>query len=277
MWNSITNLGNVLTDGLDLIISNLAIDASAMGIVAIAKVPSTILNTVISSISNVFQPQIIQYYSKDDLNSVVNETKKSMKICGIFGNIPFCYIIVFGFAFCKWWMPDIKNSILGILCIITFINIFVGGLITPLYNVFTITNRVRGNAILNILSGVLSTIIVLIFLNFTTLGVYAIVGVSTLIGVLKGFIIIPMYSASCLKINLKTFFPIILKYMLTFVVMLFLFFILKLVIIPYNLLTMVLSILICGILGLLANYFIFLDKDDRKVLFDLIYLKLRRN
>ena len=276
LWNSITNLGNVLTDGLDLIISNLVIDASTMGIVALAKVPSTVVNNVISSIANVFQPQIIQYYSKNDINGVVRETEKGMKICGVFGNIPFCYVVAFGFMFCKWWMSDINNSLLSILCIITFINIFTGGLITPLYNIFTITNKVRGNALLNIGSGILSILIVLLLLKITNFGVYAIVGVSTVIGFIKGFIVIPIYSAKCLNVNIKIFFSTIIQYFLTSLIMIFAFYIISLFIHPNSLITIVLSICLCGVIGILINYFVFLNKDEKISLVNLILRKGRK-
>jgi len=169
IWNSITNLGNVLADGLDLLISNLAIDGSTMGIIALAKTPGNVLGTVISSISNVFQPQIISFYSKDDIDGVVRETKQGMKITSVFGNIAFAYIIVFGLACCKLWMPDVDFNLLYILSVLTFINVFCSGIATPMYNIFTITNRVKGNAILNVLSGLISTVIVILLVNTTNL------------------------------------------------------------------------------------------------------------
>ena len=117
LWNTVTNLGNILCDGLDLIISNLAIDASTMGIVAIAKLPSNVFNTIISTISNVFQPQIISYYAKDDMDNVKKETIKGMKINGVFGNIPFAYVIAFGAVFCSTWMPNVENKVLTMVMV----------------------------------------------------------------------------------------------------------------------------------------------------------------
>jgi len=275
LWNSITSLGNVLADGLDLIISNLAIDAATMGIVALSKVPSNVLNTVISSISNVFQPQIISYYSVNDMDSVVRETKMSMKISGVFGNIPFCYILIFGALFCKVWMPNVDTTVLYIICIITFINIYSGGIINPLYNLFTITNKVKYNAILNILSGVISTIIVFILLKITDLGVYAIVGVSAIIGVIKGFIIVPIYCSKSLNVELKTFFSTIFKYILTTVIITLSFIFVRFVLVPNSWLTLILSILICGIIGLIVNYIILLDNKDRQAFKEVFLGKLK--
>jgi len=275
IWNSITNLGNVLADGLDLIISNLAVDASTMGIVALAKTPGNVLNTVISSVSNVFQPQIIGFYSNNDIDSVVKETKQGMKITGIFANIAFAYIVIFGLSFSYLWMPDVNSKLLYALCILTFINIFSGGVVSPIYNIFTITNRVRGNAILNVGSGILSTALVIILLNITSLGVYAIVGVSALIGVIKGFIIIPIYAAKCLNVSWKTFFPTIFRYTVSTMLLIGIFFIMEKFININNLFILGISILVCGIIGLLIDYLVLFSKEDRIRFKQMIFEKLK--
>lgn len=274
LWNSITNLGNVLADGLDLLISNIAIDATTMGIVAIAKVPGNVINTVISSLATVFQPQTIEYYAEGNTEKVKSETIKSMKISGVFGNIPFCYIIIFGTMFCTVWMPNVEVKMLTIICIITFINVFTGGLITPLYNIFTITNHVKGNAILNILTGLISTILVIIILNITDLGVYAIVGISTIIGAIKGFIIVPIYSAKCLNIKYNSFFSTIFKYFLSSVLMVIVFYFISLVLNINSWFGILISIIICGLIGLLINIIVMLNKDDRLIFINLIKNKL---
>jgi Na+-driven multidrug efflux pump len=154
----------------------------------------------------VFQPQIVEYYANKDYEKAKNETIKSMKISGIFGNIPFCYIVIFGSYFCSLWMPTIELKLLSILCIITFINVFTGGLILPLYNIFTICNKTKWNAFLNIGSGFISFVLVLIILKFTNLGVYAIVGVSAIVGLLNGFILVPLFASKSLNVKLSSFY-----------------------------------------------------------------------
>lgn len=275
IWNSITNLGNVLADGLDLIISNLAIDSSTMGIVALAKTPGNVLNTLISGISNVFQPQIIGFYSKNDTDGVVRETKLGMKITGIFSNIPFAYIIAFGFSFCYLWMPNVNVQLLYILCVLTFINVFCGGILTPMYNIFTITNKVKGNAILNLVSGFVSTLLVLILINTTNLGVYAIVGVSSLVGIIKGFIIVPIYVAKCLNLNWKTFFPTLFRYIFSTIILTIIFFVIKYFINVNNWFMLIISVLISGFLGILIDYLILFSKEDRIAFKKIVFQKLK--
>lgn len=274
LWNSIINLGNLLLDGLDLVISNLALSSTAMGIVALAKLPSSIFNSLIASTTTVFQPPVLEYYANNDISMVVNETKKDMKICGFFGNIPFAYILLFSFSFCAVWMPNTDVKLLSELCIIAFINIYVGGITNPLYNIFTITNNVKPMAILNVVCGVVSAVAVLIALKITNLGVYAIVGISTIVAIIKGFIIVPIYCSKCLKQNFKTFFGPILRYIFTTLIMVLAFFIIKLFIIPKNWLMIFISVFLCGIAGFIINYFIMLTHNEREVFNNLIINKL---
>lgn len=275
LWNSIINLGNLLMDGLDLIISNLALNSTAMGIVALAKLPSSIFNSLIASTTTVFQPPLLEYYSQNDIDMVVKETKKDMKISGLFGNIPFAYILLFGLCFCTVWMPNTDTKLLSGLCIIAFINIYVGGITNPLYNIFTITNNVKPMAILNIICGVVSTITVLIVLKITNLGVYAIVGVSTIVAIIKGFLIVPIYCSKCLNKKWKTFFGPIMKYILTTLFMIIAFYLIRIIIMPKSWLMIFVSIIACGIIGLTINYFVLFHKDDRKAIIGFITNKFR--
>ena len=50
IWNSINNLGNVLNSGLDLIITNLMLTATAMGQISVAKNLATICYTLVGTI-----------------------------------------------------------------------------------------------------------------------------------------------------------------------------------------------------------------------------------
>ena len=276
VWNSITNLGNVLADGLDLIISNIAVNASTMGIVALAKTPGNVINIVISSISNVFQPQIISCYSENDTDGVVAETKQGMKITGIFGNIPFAYIVVFGYAFCKLWVPEVDLELLYQLSILTFLNILCGGIVSPLYNIFTIINKVKGNAILNVGSGFLSTALVFLLISTTDLGVYAIVGVSALVGLIKGLIIVPAYAAKCMNISMMTFFGTVLRYLFSTAVITAIFFALKAIMAVENWLWLLVSVMICGVVGLIVNYLVLFNRSDRERFINIFISKFKR-
>ncbi len=270
IWNSVTNLGNVLMDGLHLLICNLMISPTVMGIVAISKIPGSIFNNFIATVSNVFQPQMTIYYAKDDINSIVRELKKGMKITSIFGSIPFCFMVVMGHSFFKLWIPDSDTNMLYIISVISFFNIYVGGIINPMYGIYTITNKLKVDAILRIISGFISTLISIILLKTTSLGVYSIVGVSTILSLILGFGFVPIYVCKCLGIKRTTFFPTIARYLFTTIVMLVIFFIIKPLLIANNWLILFVSVGIYGALGIIINFFLLFTKEERNFMINFV-------
>lgn len=83
--------------------------------------------------------------------------------------------------------------------------LFVSASIQVLYHVFLITKRVKLNSLV-IGSGALTVATVFVPLETTELGMYAIVGVSMVYGILRNLIFTPLYAARCLQVKWYTFF-----------------------------------------------------------------------
>jgi len=84
MWNSISRLSQVLSDGLDLVITNIWISAYLMGELSIAQQIPTYISTLTNTLINLFSPNLTMYYAKDDTEAVVKELKLSMKFSSFF-------------------------------------------------------------------------------------------------------------------------------------------------------------------------------------------------
>ena len=119
IWNTITKLGQLLTDGLDLIICNLLIDSISMGRLAIAKTISGVVSTLLSTVSNIFQPEFTIFYAKRKIRKLVENVKMSMKITGLFANIPLAFLFGFGVAFYKLWTPTENAEMISQLTLLT--------------------------------------------------------------------------------------------------------------------------------------------------------------
>ncbi len=105
IWHVVIKLGQILSDGLDLLISNIFIDSAAMGVLAIAKTVPTAITSLLGTVTGVFSPQLTIHYAKNDKESLVNELIKSMKLTGLFTNIPLSFLLVFGLSFYSLWVP----------------------------------------------------------------------------------------------------------------------------------------------------------------------------
>ena len=65
-----------------------------------------------------------------------------------------------------------------------------------------------------LITGILSTVTTFLCLKFTNLGVYAIVGVSSIYGIVRNLTFTPIYAAKCLNFKFWTFYPVIFKNLL---------------------------------------------------------------
>lgn len=271
IWYSITKIGQILSDGLDLIICNIFIDSFVMGQLAIVKTLSSCVGTLIGTISGLFQPEFIISYAHDKIDELISKLKFSMKASGMISNIPFAFLIVFGAQFYSLWLPNQDAEKLHLLTLLTLQGVIISGAITPMYSIYSVTNKVKVDAICRIFIGLICTFIIYVLLNNTELGVYAVAGVSTLVGTVFNFFFVPIYVAKvCLQSDWKTFYPCIFRYTLTTVALTGVFFIfgqlIKLSTWPY----FIMMVVLCGIIGAIFDFFFLFEKKERNDLIDFI-------
>lgn len=269
IWNVIVKLGQILTDGLDLLIANLFINPVAMGLLSISKTVPTALSSLLGTLTYVFTPQLTIHYATGDKDKLVQELLKSMKFCGFIVNIPLIFLIIFGHSFYELWVPNENTIIINILAILTVSCALVQGIVNPLFNVFTITNKLKLHSTVIVMNGLINTVLVIILLKTTDFGIYAIAGVSSLTAILRDLFYTPIYSACCLNVSKKSFYPVIIKYILSTTVLMIIFYLFKLISISDTWLMLIINAGICGVLGLITNYLIILGKDERLVLIEM--------
>lgn len=276
-WNSVTKLSQVLSDGLDLLITNIWISASLMGSLSIAQQLPTYISTLISTLINLFNPNLTMYYAKNDIDAVVKEMKTSMKFSSFFSNIVFCILIVFGRYFVELWVPNQDVDLIYTLLCVIMMSVVVSGVTTSLNNIFTVTNKLRVNSIFWLIVSFTNVLLVFILLNTTSLGIYAVAGVSKATGILGNLFFIPIYACKCLKVKWNTFYPIILRYMGTTILMMAVFFGIRMIYtLPMNWITFIIVCGIAGVAGCLINFFILLDVNERAILKNKIMSKVKQ-
>lgn len=267
IWSSVTKLSQVLSDGLDLLITNIWISAYYMGQLSIAQTIPTYVASLLSMIISLFNPNLTLSYAKDNVEEMVTELKTSMKLTGFFSNIIFAFMLVFGDYFFRLWVPNQDYNLIYRLSLIIMMSVLVSGVTTSLNNVFLITNKLKVNSLFWLCISVLNVVLVAICLNATSLGIYAVAGISKFTGAIGNFIYLPLYASKCLKVKWNTFYPLILKYMGTTGIMVGVFYLLKNVFItPNNWLWLIIIGAVSGITGCIINYLIFLEKRERDIL-----------
>ena len=211
VWNLINRVGQLLLDGLDLLITNLFINPAAMGILSLSKTVPSIITSIVGSMVGVFSPNFTILYAEKKTDELLASVKQSMKIMGVIANLPIIVLIVCGDLFFSLWQPTQDATQLHILSILTCAGLIFNGGINCIYNIFTVVNKLKLSSLMVCLTGVISTITVFILLNTTNLGIYAVAGVSTTIATLRNLIFTVPYGAYCLGQKWYTFYPNVIR------------------------------------------------------------------
>lgn len=265
IWNSTNHMSQILFDGLDLLIANLFIGAAGMGILSISKTLPVHIITFIGIIAGVFYPSMTVSYAKGNMSDFVKDCINATKVCGAFCSVPLMGFIAFGREFYSLWLPSISSAEITQIYILTLLTIlpqFFSIYVYPLYQVNTLTCKLKIPAFVNILLGILNVIIVFFLLKFTNLGLYAIAGVSSVLLVIRIVFFVPVYAAVCLKKKISTFYGALLRGILTNLVLIGLFLLIKRMIPQGTILALILSMAVCAVIGYIVSVGLVFSRDE---------------
>ena len=276
MWNTITRIGSLLQEGLDLLITNIMISGADMGILAIAKTIPNLINSVLNTLISSFMPNLTELFAKGDKEGLKNDIKQSMKIIGMLINIPIALLIGFGDVLFSLWFPTQDSDLLQILSVLTIFPWAIMGQATIIHNIFTVVNKIKVNSILVCITGLLNILVVFVLLKTTSLGLFAVAGVSSIMSILRNVIYTVPFGAIYIGCPWYTFFPEIAKATISVALVGLISYILKLFMPAISWIWLVVFALAAVIVGLLFNFYLVLNKDDRKFIFTKI-LRSKKN
>lgn len=276
IWNTVNRLGALLLDGLDLLITNLLIDATAMGVLSLSKTVPNLISSFVSSIVGVFSPDYTFLYANGDREGLLKSIKNSMKIMGTIINAPIIVLIVCGKEFFALWQPTQDAEVLQKLFVITIGCLIFSGGINCIYGVFTVVNKIRANAIAVLIGGATSSLITLILVKNTSLGIFAVAGVSTIVSIIRNLVFTAPYGARCLNLKWYTFYPDIFRPVLFTIIGSVLGVGVGNWIVADNWIIWFVKAAIIGIMALAIGYFIILNKEERKIIISKVAGKVRR-
>lgn len=270
IWNSINQLSNVLLNQLDLLIANIFINSIAGGQYSIVKIIPSFMLSFISMVTSVFIPRLMILYAQKNKNELVNNINSSMKIISFFITIPIGFLLVFGDVFFGLWVPGEDTKMLYLLSQLTLIPLIITGCGNMIFNIYTITNKLKIPALFMVGSGVLKTLLIVIVLRITNLGILAIPLISAGINIVNYITFMPLYAAKCLNIKKNTFYSAIFKSVLCTIMMVIVCIIIKNI---FYITTWIQLFITAGISALVAgiiNYFIVFSSKERKAMLNLI-------
>lgn len=206
--------------------------------------------------------------------------KSSNRIMIFMMSIPIAFVTAYGDKFFDLWLfyrsPEERRMIYH-LAVLSMGVLFVSASIQVLYQVFIITKKIKLNSVVIVASGVISTALVFVLLEHTNLGLYAIAGVSVVVGLIRNMIFTPIYAAKCLEVKWTTFYSDIFMGLASIGIITVVALLSKMILPMDNWVTFFASGIFMGCVALVLNFFIVLRKTERQMVLEKVASKLKRS
>lgn len=199
IWNTVSQCGNLLLEGLDILIANIFINPVASGVLALSKMIPNMINQITGTVATTYGPRLTYLYADGKMDEMEHEIKNDIMVVSVLANIPIGVFVAFGTSFFTLWVPSQDALQLTILSGLSLLGMLFAGLSQCFVNIFGVVNRLKLNSLVVIGSGFLNIACVFLLLKFTSLGIYSVVAASSTISIIRIFSFTIPYSASLIK------------------------------------------------------------------------------
>jgi O-antigen/teichoic acid export membrane protein len=274
VWNSLNQLSTVLLNQVDLLITNIFISAAATADYAIAKTAPILILSLLAMLSGTFIPQFNILFAKNEMNQLIKSVSRAISIVSYIIGIPMGFLLVFSDSFFNLWVPGQDSVKLYWLCFLTVAPLIIGASINPVYGLFTVTNKLRIPSIAVLIGSSLQTIVILIVIKTTSLGIWSIPIVSGIQALLRNTLFTTVYGGICLGQKWNTFFPALFKGILCMLIVVAIGVVVKRFVMIDNWISFLEVLIVVSISSLLINAFVVFNKSDRKIVFDKVRIQV---
>jgi len=272
-WASFSSVGELLNNGLDLLVCNQMLSSLAMGQIAIAKTMNTIVQSLYAVVDQAFFPMFLKSYAENKKERLLDELKISMKISGYLANIAFAGFVALGLAYYRLWIPNQDIDLIYKLTIVTILTCIPSGAIHPLYYVYTLTVKKALPCLVTIIGGIFNVVGMYILIKYAGMGVYAVAWTTVIVMAFINFVTNPLYMAHVLKVPWMTFYQDIIRNALACLGLTAIFKWFSSLYMPSSWLTLIVCIMIYALIGLPIHLVIVCNKRQWKILLNIFRKK----
>lgn len=267
IWNTISQCGNLLLEGLDILIANIFINPVASGVLALSKIIPNMIHQITGTVATTYGPRLTYLYADGKIEKLAHEIKNNIMIVSVLANIPIGLFMAFGTSFFTLWIPSQDAMQLTILSSLSLLGMLFAGLSQCFVNIFGVVNRLKINSIVVIGSGFVNLCCIFLLLKYTSLGIYAVVAASSTVSIIRIFCFIIPYSASLINASWRSFAFYLIKGASNVLVPLLVGIIICHFIEIKSWATLVICSVVTAILALAIDSFVVLNKNQRNIIF----------
>ena len=267
IWNTISSVGSVLVNGLDVLIANMAINAAAMDIVSVAKYVPVYVQSLVVTLANVFAPKQTKLFAEGDFKGMKKTLVSSSRFTALITALPVVFMIVYGKQFFTLWVPSKDAQILWILATVS-VAMYPIQLVASTFNaVITSANKVKLNSLVTIGVSLVSILVMFILLRFTdneTIKMAIIVGCSMLFLTLQSLAFTVPYCAKIIRCKTVSFYWVFIQSVVCVAVSCVICFFISKAFIANTWIKLIVSGAIVCIVSAVVGVFVILGKEERR-------------
>lgn len=277
MWTIITRISSMLSQGFNLLLANLFINAHAMGVLSIVStIPSIIIGFFGTIVGN-FSPEYMRLYAQKDMNGLLSYFNQSLRINGFLSAIPISICFAYGDIFYHVWLPTEDADWLYTLTCLSLFGMSFALPQEPLWQIFTVTNKIRRSS-LNLLYNSCVTFSIVFLSMFIVDGdrnrLLVLAATSSVVGAFRCLTFLPFYGAKCLDLPRFTFYPLIIRNTINLTLLTGVSLALKWLFLPDNWAGLFIGTVFTCIAGMTISYNTVLRPSDRTMLKNVFKRKL---
>lgn len=259
IWMSLAQLSNALISGVDLLVCNLTLGATLMGVFSIAKTIPHCISSLIATMASVFNPHYTILYAKNNIKDLVKEVNFTSRLVSFLLTVPIAGFIAFGFEFYTLWQPTKtpdEIQVIQILSVLTCVTYLFTAHTQCMTMLNSVCNKMKLPVIVSLIVGVTSILINVLVLNFGNLGdngIFVIASTSSVLMSLRALFFVPLYSAYILKQKWTTFYSSIVRGWISFFALFIVFTLIKSFFVINSWLMLVVVCLIAAVVGYVVS------------------------
>lgn len=277
-WNILTRISDILSRGVDLLLANLFISASAMGLLSIVLTIPMLILSFFSIISGNYAPEFTRLYAIGDFEALKKALLQSVRLTGLLCCIPSSIIFAYGDIIYNVWMPGEDSGLLYMLTCLCSIGMVFGLPQEPLWNIFTITNKLRKSSLNLFYNSIMIfvTVMVAMFVIDDNMNrLIALALIRNIYGTIRVTTFLPIYGATCLGYDRWTFYPPIIRNVVNVAIVTSISLMVKHAFLSSGWMSLFAGVVFTASIGFVISFFTVLKGSDREFVVNYLKAKLK--
>ena len=278
LWSLLTAMSDMFAKGFDLLLSNIFIDATSMGLLSLSMSIPMILQSICTSLSICFAPSWTLYYAKKDTVRLKYELAKSIRIMGFMSLLPLCILFSYGDIFYSLWLPTQDYQMIYYLTVIGCLGYIFAFPLDSVWEIFTVTNKVKLAAINLIVNNFMVFGIVMIGMFLTESNIvklFILAGTRSFMIAFRSLTFLPLSGAKLVEMKAWALYKPALKNLLSILIICIISILFKNILFDSTWLSFLVCCVITIIIGVMVSAFVTLNSSDREYLLSIIKAKLK--